>query len=215
MATKQDSSKRGLQSILIGIVIAAAMFGGFYLLSYIPTNKKIESTRGRLAAKKKALRTVKAQAPLLKPMTEKVKFLEQQLEVYRAKIAEKGEVISLIRTIEWEAQRLGLKVVDVRTRIELPPPPADSSKGKKKGKNAPPVQPPAYAKIIVDSHMQADYYKLEEYLGTLQDLKSFIVIESVSLATSKGTGSELDLSVKMSLYNKRGVDNSYVAVNVQ
>jgi Tfp pilus assembly protein PilO len=208
MATKKDSSRGGLQSILVGIVIAAAMFAGYYMLSYTPTNKKIESTRVKVAAKEKALLTVRTQAPLLKPMTEKVKLLEELLEVYRAKIADKGEVISLIKTIEGEAQRLGLKVINIRTRTVAPPQPADNSSG---GKDALPVTPPAYAKVVLDSNVQAGYFKLAEFLGTLQNLESFIVIESMDVAMTGETDTELALNLQMSLYSKKGVDNSYVA----
>ena len=209
MTVKKDSSGRGIKSILLGIVVAAAMLGGYYVLSYTPINKKIESTLVIVAAKEKALKTVRTQAPLLKPMTEKVKLLEQQLEVYRAKIAEKGEVISLIKTIEGEAQRLGLKVIKVNTRTVLPPPSTDESASG--GKEAPPEQPPAYAKLILNSNVQAGYYKLADFLGTLQDLESFVVIESIDVTNNGEAGPELTLNLEMSLYSKTGIDNTYVA----
>ena len=67
MATKKDGSRQSLQSVLVGIVIGAAMYGAFYMLYYTPTNKKIESTQHKIDAKNKALETVRTQAPLLKP----------------------------------------------------------------------------------------------------------------------------------------------------
>ncbi len=212
MATKQGSSKQVTQSILVGIVIAVVMSAGFYQFCYIPKNKEIESTRHEVAKKEKALVTVRTQAPLLKPMTEKVKSLEQQLLVYRAKLAKKGEVISLIDTIEGEAQRLGLKVINMYTKTVQPPAPKEnSSSGGKKGKNATPVQKPAYAKVVLDSDMQADYYKLENFLSTLQDLESYIMIDSIDVTESGKKGSGLTLSFKLSLYKEQGVGNTYVA----
>jgi Tfp pilus assembly protein PilO len=198
----------GIQ-FLIGIVIAVAMGAGFYLFCYTPTNKKIELTRRQIEAEERALQTVRTQAPLLKPMTEKVKWLEQQLVVYKAKIAGKGEVISLIKTIEEEAQRLGLKVINMHTREEVPP-----SHNIDESSSAP-VQEPAYAKIVLSSYLQADYYKLEDFLDTLQRLESFVVVESIDVdaSDSEEMGSELALNLEMSLYNKKEVDSTYVAKN--
>ncbi len=208
MATKQGSSKQVTQSVLIGLVVAVVMSAGFYQFCYVPKNKEIESARHEVAKKEKALVTVRTQAPLLKPMTEKVKSLEQQLLVYRAKLAKKGEVISLIETIEGEAQRLGLKVINMYTKTVQPPAPKENGK---KGKNATPVQKPAYAKVVLDSDMQADYYKLENFLSTLQDLESYIMIDSIDVTESGKKGSKLTLSFKLSLYKEQGVGNTYVA----
>ncbi len=208
MATNQKSSKRGAQNILIGVLIALAMCGGFYVLCYTPTNKKIESVRREVKKEEAKLATARKQAPLVKPMTEKVKKLETKLVEYRAKIAGKGEVISLIKVIEREAQKLGLTVKNIRTRKEMPLPPADGSSSG--GKNAP-AQPPAYTKIVLDSSMKADFYKLEDFLSTLQKLKTFIVIESINVATNKNEGSELNLKFKMSLYSNNGINNTFVA----
>jgi Tfp pilus assembly protein PilO len=206
MATKKNSSRQGgMQSILVGICIAAVMLAGFYLFGYTPANKKIESARLQLEAKERALQTVRTQAPLLKPMSEKVKWLEQQLETCRTKIASKGEVASLIRSIEGEAQRIGLKIINMYTKTEMPV--VNSSEDQ----DDMPVQQPAYAKVTLDSMMQADYYKLEGFLGTLQNLESFIVIESIDVATIEEAGSELAIGLKMSLYSKKGVDNNFVA----
>ncbi len=167
MATKKESLKQSKQSILMGMVIATAMSAGFYVYWYTPANKEVEFMRSKVESEERALQTVRTQAPLLKPMTEKVKWLEQQLEVFRAKIAAKGEVVSLIKTIEEEAQRLGLKVKNMHTKTEAPPPPP-TDKSSSAAKDATPVQP-AYAKIILDTHMHADYYKLEDFLATLQN----------------------------------------------
>ncbi len=212
MATKQDSSSWGMQSILVGIIIAIAMSAGYYQFCYTPTNKKIELTRHLVEAEERALKTVRTQAPLLKPMTEKVKRLEEQLVEYRAKVAGKGEVISLIKTVEEEAQRLGLKVINMHTREEVPPAPATDNSASQDN-NAAPVPEPAYTKVVFGSYMQADYYKLEEFLDTLQSLKSFIVIESIGVDVSEEMGSELTLNLELSLYNKKGGDNTYVAKN--
>ncbi len=218
MATKQVNSRRGVQSVLIGVVIALAMSAGYYVFYYTKTNEKIESVRRKVKAEEKTLATVRKQAPLLKPMTEKVKNLELKLVEYRAKIAGKGEVISLIKVIEREAQRLGLKINNIRTRTEHPQPHADVSaskrkgkgKGKGKGKKAPQVQQPAYTKIVLDSNMQADYYKLAEFLSTLQDLETFVVVESIDVAKSNNVDPELNLKFKMSLYSNKNVKNTLV-----
>ncbi len=208
MAIKQDNSRKGIQNILLGIVIALAMFAGFYVFYYTPTNKKIESTSREVAEEEKSLVTVRRQAPLLKPMTEKVKLLEQQLELYRAKLAKTAEVISLIKTIDGEAQRLGLKVMNMQTLTEIPSPiTIGSGTG---DEDASPVEP-AYAKIVLDSDMQADYYKLENFLNTLQNLESFVMIDSMDVVAKGDTGSELTLSFKMSMYSVKGDDNTYVA----
>ncbi len=207
MATKQDSSGWSMQSILIGVVMAAAMSGGFYVFYYTPTNKKIESVRREVQKEEKALKTARTQAPLLKPMTRKVKLLEQQLVEYRAKIAKKGEVISLIKTIEGEAQRLGLRVVNMYTKKVNPSP----RSGGKAGRKVSSAQQPAYAKVVLDTHMHADYHELEDFLATIQNLESFIVIERIDINTNeKAIAPEISLTLKISLYSENGTGKTYV-----
>ncbi len=206
MANKQNSSRKSTQSILLGIVISVVMLAGFYVLYYTPTNKKIESILSDAAEEERSLQTVRTQAPLLKSITANVKSLEQQIGLYRAKLAKTGEVISLIKAIEGEAQKLGLKVMSMHTVTEVPTPSVSGDE------DDPPVQAD-YAKVTLDSDMQADYYKLEGFLDTLHKLDSFVMIDSMDVEAEEDEeiGSELNLSFEMSLYSVRGDGSTYVA----
>ncbi len=208
MASKQDNSRQKIISISIGVGVAIALFAGYYMLSHTPTEKKIENIRREIKAKDKKLKTARAQAPLLKPLKEKVEWLESQLEVLRAKVATKGEVISLIRTIEEEAIRQEIKVIDVSTTTKEPSPPSqtngkDSKSKNKKRKKKPQASKPAYSKLVLDANMQGDYYKLERFLKTLQNMESLVIIEEIGINKSKKIDPLLALNLKMSLYSKK------------
>lgn len=203
MDLKLDFSALDKRSrILLGIVGAIVVAGGFYLLYYDPSQKKMASLRNEIAEKDKTIKIAIMKAPLAKKLQKEIVILEKRLNTLRVKVAVSGKIIPLLKTIEDEAQRLELKVLNMSTSVHEPPPPPPP----KEGEQAPKAQPPGYTRVTLNIDIQGDYSKLEGFIKTLQNLKTFIVIEKLDIVSDEKLYPTLTSNVVMNVFTKKEVD---------
>lgn len=201
MASKLDKK----QSIMLGIISAMAIVAGFYMLYYDPSNKKIIKMRSEIEIKNKELEDARMQAALFKPLKKQVAKLEGQLGNLKSRLVTKAEVISLIKTVEEEAQRLNLKVIRMSTAVLDSPPLLTEG-------DAPTIPPvAAYSKIVLYIALQGKYNKLEGFQETLQNLETFLVIDELNMTGNVEEYPELSASIELNLYREKGVDNNVAA----
>ena len=167
------------QSIMMGTIVAIALLTGFYMLYYDPSQKQMVQIRKDIEVKDKEIRNAEIQVAAFKPLKEQVAKMEEQLVSLRTKTAKSGEIIPLIKTIEDEAKRLNLKVVNMSSIVQEPPP--QQPTGKEAGES-PEVKRPTFTKTILHISLQGKYDKLEEFMETIQHLETFIVVEKLDLS---------------------------------
>ncbi len=198
------------QSIMIGIIVAIALSAGFYMLYYDPSQKKMVEIRKNIEAKENEIRNAKIQVAAFKPLKEQVAKLEEQLDSLRAKTATSGEIISLIKTIEDEAKRLDLKVVNMFSTVHEPPPPTEKSGTEKEAEESPEVQTPAFTKTILNISLRGKYDELEDFMETIQHLETFLVVEGLDISSAEKIYPRLASNIEINLYNRKGVDNNEI-----
>ncbi len=192
---------------MVGIIMAAALLAGFYMLYYEPSQKKIVEIRKNINTKENEIRNAKIQVASFELLKSKVAKLEEQLGELRTKIATSGEIISLIKTIEDEALRLDLKVIKMYSSVhEPPPPPVESGKGKK-AVEKPENRGPAFTKTVLNISLRGKYDKLEAFMDTIQHLETFLIVDGLDISSAEKTYPKLTSNVKINLYNEKGVDN--------
>ncbi len=195
---------------MLGIAAAIALFAGFYMLYYDPSQKKSVEMYREIEAKDKELRTARMHGGLFEPLKIQVEEMEAQLNEFKAKIATKAEVILLIKTVEDEALRMNMKVKNMNAKVVEPPPPPPL----KEGEEAPPPDPMAgYNKIVLDVSLQGKYKQLEELLKTLRDLKTYIIIEKLDISGGKMIYPMLTSKIEINLFSKKLVANNAIANN--
>ena len=201
MISKIDKKQR----ILIGLIGAIALSVGFYMLYFDPSQKKIVQIRKDIEAKEIEIRNAKIEVAAFEPLKEQVAKMEEQLVSLRLKTAKSGEIISLVKTIEDEAKRLNLKVINMSSIVQKPPPPQKSGKGKD-AEESPEVQTPAFTKTILDISLQGKYDKLEDFMETIQHLETFVVVEGLDLNGAEKTYPRLTSNMQINLYSQKGVE---------
>ena len=206
MSSKQDKK----QHIMIGIIGAIALLVGFYMLYYDPSQKKIAEIRKNIEVKDNEIRNAKIQVAAFKPLKEQVAKMEEQLVSLRTKTAKSGEIIPLIKTIEDEAKRLNLKVVNMSSIVKEPPP--QSTGEGKEAEESPEVRRPTFTKTILDISLQGKYDKLEDFMETIQHLETFVVVERLDLSGAEMIYPRLTSNMKINLYSQKekGVDNNAI-----
>lgn len=206
MITKLDKKQR----IMMGIIGAIALSAGFYMLYYEPTQKKIIEIRKDIEAKDSEIRNAKIQVAIFKPLKEQVAKLEEQLDSLKAKLATSGEIISLVKTIEDEAKRLDLKVINMYSTVHEPPPAEISGTGKEAEKPSE-VQAPAFTRTVLDLSLRGKYDKLEAFMETIQHLETFLVVERLDISGGEKKYPRLTSNMKINMYSKKGdVNNAIV-----
>jgi Tfp pilus assembly protein PilO len=196
------------QSIMLGIVAAIALFAGFYMLYYVPSQKKSVEMYQEIEAKEKKLRTARMHGGLFEPLKKQVAEMEAQLNEFKAKIATKAEVILLIKTVEDEALRMNMKVKNMHAKVEAPPPPPPQVEGEE----APPPDPMSgYNKVVLDVSLQGKYKQLEELLKALQDLETYVTIEKLDISGGKMIYPMLTSEIEINLYSKKLVASNAIA----
>ena len=203
MISKLDKKQR----IMIGIIGAIALSVGFYMLYYDPSQKKMVEINKDIEAKKNEIRNAKIQVAAFEPLKEQVAKLEEQLDNLRLKIATSGEIISLVKTIEDEAKRLDLKVVNMFSTVHEPPPPTEKSGTEKEAEESPEVQTPAFTKTILDLRLRGKYDKLEDFMETIQHLETFLVVDGLDISGAEKIYPRLTSSMAINLYSQKGVEN--------
>ncbi len=206
MISKIDKKQR----IMIGIFGAIALSAGFYLLYYDPAQKTMVEIRKDIEAKENEIRNAKVQVAAFEPLKKQVAELEEQLADLRVKIATSGEIISLVRTIEDEAKRLDLKVVRMFSTVHEPPPPTEEiGIGNEAGKS-PEVQTPAFTRTVLDLSLRGKYDKLEGFMGTIQHLETFLVVEGLDVSGAKEIYPRLSSNMQINMYSEKGEDNNAI-----
>lgn len=206
MASKLEISKLDKkQSIMLGIIGTMVIVVGFYMLYYDPSQKKITEMRNAVEAKDKEIKNARMQVALFKPLKKQVAKLEEQLDKLKSKLVTRAGIISLIKTVEEEAQRLNLKVINMSTTVqEAPPPPTEGDAPE----NAPVT---TYSKIVLYITLKGKYNKLEGFQEILQNLKTFLVVEELNMSSDVGIYPDLTASIELNLYREKGVDNNVAA----
>jgi Tfp pilus assembly protein PilO len=206
MISKKDKKQR----IMIGIIVAIALSVGFYMLYYDPSQKKMVEIRKDIEAKETEIRNAKIQVAIFKPLKEQVAKLKEQLDSLKAKTATSGEIISLIKTIEEEAKRLDLKVVNMYSTVHEPPPPTEKSGTEKEAEESPEIQTPAFTKTILELRLRGKYDKLEEFMETIQHLETFLVVEGLDISGAEKIYPRLTSNMEINLYSQKGVGNNAI-----
>jgi Tfp pilus assembly protein PilO len=206
MTSKLDKKQR----IMMGIIGAIALLAGFYVLYYEPSQKKIVEIRNSIEAKNNEIRNAKTHAAVFKPLKEQVAMLEGQLAHLKAKLATSGEIISLVKTIEDEAKRLDLKVINMYSTVHEPPPPAEKTETEEaEGSQKDPAF--TFTKTVLDISLQGNYNKLEAFMDTIQHLETFLVVEELDISSGEKRYPRLTSNLKINLYNEKGADNNAIA----
>ncbi len=210
MSSKLDKK----QSIMIGIIGAIALLVGFYMLYYDPSQKEIAEIRKNIEAKENEIKNAQIQVAAFKPLKEQVEKMEKRLVSLRAKTAKSGEIIPLIKTIEDEAKRLDLKVINMTSIVQEPPPQStgEGGGGKEAGES-PETKTLAFTKTILGISLQGKYHKLEDFMETIQHLETFVVVEGLELSGAEKTYPRLTSNMEINLYSQKGVDNNAIVQN--
>ncbi len=208
MASKLDISKLNKKErIMLGLVVAIALLAGFYMLYYAPSEKKTVEIRKEIEVKEKALQTARMHAGLFNPLKKKVEEMEARLKLLKVRIAAKEDAIALIKTIEDEAQRLKMKVINMYANVQEPPPP-QTEEEKKPGEVVTPL--PGYTKVVLDISLRGKYKQLEELLETIQNRNTFITIETLDISSDETIYPGLASNVKIGLFVEKGAVNDAI-----
>jgi len=193
---------------MVGIIGALALLAAFYQLYFDPSQKKLSDINRIIADHNKKISTAQKHAAMTKKMEKEVAAIEKQLGTIRTKIAARGEIIPIIKTIEKEALRLDLKVLKMSTRVvEPPPPPApDASKDADVAANTTlPGQVPGYNKVSFDINLQGKYDKLEKFISVLQDLATFLIIDTLEISSDEKQYPRAVSNIMVNVYSKKEV----------
>ena len=193
---------------MVGIIGALALSAAFYQLYFDPSQKKLSDINRIIADHNKKISTARKHAAMTEKMEEEVAAIENQLSTIRTKIAARGEIIPIIKTIEKEALRLDLKVLKMSTRvIEPPPPPAPDAEGDAEvaANTALPGQVPGYNKVSFDINLQGKYDKLEKFISVLQDLATFLIIDTLEISSDEKQYPRAVSNIMVNVYSKKEV----------
>lgn len=194
--------------LMVGIIGALALLAAFYQLYFEPAQKKLSEINRIIADHNKKISTAQKHAAMTKKMEEEVAAIEKQLSTIRTKIAARGEIIPIIKTMEKEAQRLDLKVLNMSTKVVEPPPPpvSDEKKDAKvEASTALPGQVPGYTKVSFNISLQGKYEKMENFITVLQDLATFLIIERLEINSEEKLHPQLVSNLVINVYSKKEV----------
>ncbi len=194
--------------LMVGIIGALALSAAFYQLYFDPSQKRLADINRTIADHNKKISTARKHAAMTEKMEEEVAAIENQLSTIRTKIAARGEIIPIIKTIEKEALRLDLKVLKMSTRvIEPPPPPAPDAEGDAEvaANTALPGQVPGYNKVSFDINLQGKYDKLEKFISVLQDLATFLIIDTLEISSDEKQYPRAVSNIMVNVYSKKEV----------
>ncbi len=193
--------------LMIGIIGSIALSAGFYQLCFDPSQKKISNIHRETEEFNKKISTAIKHSSMIKKMEEEVTAIEKQLGTIRTKIAASGEIIPIIKTIEKEAQRLDLKVLNMSTQVIVPPPPPtpDKNKDANAANTALPGQVPDYIKVSFDINLQGKYDKLEKFISVLQDLATFLIIDTLEISSDEKLYPQVVSNLMINVYSKKDV----------
>jgi Tfp pilus assembly protein PilO len=191
--------------LMIGIIGSLALSAAFYQFCFDPSKKKIVDIHREIEDHDKKISTARKHSSMIKKMEEEVTAIEKQLGTIRTKIAASGEIIPIIKTMEKEAQRLDLKVLNMSTKVIVPPTPPPAPDEKKDAKAVLPGQVPGYIKVSFNISLLGKYDKLESYVSVLQDLATFLIIERLEIESNEETYPRLVSNLVINVYSKKDV----------
>ncbi len=194
--------------LMIGIIGSLALSVAFYQFCFDPLQKKISDIHRETEGYNKKISDAIKHSSMIKKMEEEVSAIEKQLSTIRTKIAASGEIIPIINTIENEALRLDLKVLNMSTRVIAPPPPPapDKNKDAKAEANATlPGQATGYTKVSFNISLEGKHDKLESFVGVLQDLATFLIVERLEISSDEKSYPRLVSNLVINVYSKKDV----------
>ncbi len=202
--------------LILGIIGSIALSAGFYQFYFEPSKKKVSDIQKKIDDHNRKISTARKNSAMIKKREEEVAAIEKQLDTIRTKIASSGEIIPIINTIEKEAQRLSLKVLNMSTRVIEPPPPPPPALDKKNGSKAEaatvqPGQAAGYTKVSFNINLQGKYDKLESFISVLQDLATFLIIDTLEIRCDESQYPRVVSNILVNVYSKKEVSNIVAA----
>ncbi len=202
--------------LILGIVGSIALSAGFYQFYFVPSKMQVSDIQREIDDHNRKISTARKNSAMIKQIEEEVATIEKQLGSIRTKIASSGEIIPIINTIEKEAQRLSLKVLNMSTRVIEPPPPPAPDENKRKGSKAKvaavrPGQATGYTKVSFDINLKGKYDKLEDFITVLQDLATFLIIDTLEINCNESQYPRVESNILVNVYSKKEVGNVVAA----
>ncbi|GAX61079.1 type III secretory pathway lipoprotein [Candidatus Scalindua japonica] len=192
--------------LMLGVVGSLALSAAFYQFFLVPSKKEIVDISREIEDHKNKIGIARKHVTMTKKIEEEVAAIENQLNKIRTKIAASGEIIPIIKTIEKEALRLDLKVLKMSTRVIEPPPSPepDNDKGEETGSSTViPGQVPGYIKVSFDINLQGKYDKLEKFISVLQDLATFLIIDTLEISSDEKLYPQVVSNLMINVYSKK------------
>jgi len=201
------------QCLMLGIIGAFALSAVFYQFYFDPSNKEVSAIYRKIEDHNNKINTARRHSAMTKTMEEEITVIEKQLNLIRFKIAASGEIIPIIKTIEKEAQRLNLKVLNMSTKVIEPPPPApDEKKDSEVDADAIlPGQVPGYIKVSFNISLHGKYDELENFIKVLQNMATFLIIETLEIDSNEKLYPRLVSNLLINVYSKKGVGDIVVS----
>lgn len=201
------------QSLKLGIIGALALSAAFYYFYFDPSNKEVSAIYRKIESHNNKINTARRHSAMTKKMEDEITVIEKQLSTIRSKIAASGEIIPIINTIEKEAQRLNLKVLNMSTKVIEPPPPAPDEE-KKSETDADAVilgHVPGYIKVSFNISLEGKYDKLENFVKVLQNMATFLIIDTMEIDSNEKLYPKLMSNLLINVYSKKEVGDVVVS----
>ncbi len=197
------------QFFMLGITVAIAMLAAFYQFYYVPSQQVITALRQEIAAKDSEMSSTLTKVSLIHKLEKEIPELDKQIATLGLKTASSAEIIPLISTIEEEAQRLDLKVLNMVTNVQKPVRPDEQAA--KKAKGAAPEQETDYTRIFITVSLQGRYKKIEGFIRTLQNIAPFLIIDEANITSDEEIYPELRARLILKAYSKDGEELNVIA----
>jgi Tfp pilus assembly protein PilO len=190
---------------MFGIIGALGLSAASYQFYFDPSYKEVSAIYRQIEDHNNKINTARRHSAMTKKMEEEITVIEKQLNSIRSKIAVSGEIIPIIKTIEKEAQRLNLKVLNMSTKVIEPPPPAsDEEKDSKTDADAViPGHVSGYVKVSFNISLQGRYDKLENFVKVLQNMATFLIIETMEIDSNVKLYPQLVSNLLINVYSKK------------
>ena len=212
MELKVNISRLGKKKcLMLGIVGALALSAAFYQFYFDPSNKEVSDIYRRIEDHNNKINTARRYSAITKKMEEEITVIEKQLNVVRSKISASGEIIPIIKTIEEEAQRLDLKVLNMSTKVIEPPPPASDEEKDSETDAVLPGQVPGYIKVSFNISLEGKYDKLETFIKELQNMATFLIIETLEIDSNEKLYPRLVSNLLINVYSRKEVGDIIVS----
>ncbi len=193
--------------LMLGVVGALVLSAAFYQFCFDPLNKKVSAINRNIEDHNRKINTARQHSAMINKMEEDVMAVEKQLNTIRTKIAASGEIIPIIKTIENEAQRLELKVLNMSTKVIEPPAPLPDEEKNSKAETdtgaVVPGQVPGYNKVSFNISLQGRYDKMENFIKVLQDMATFLIIETLEINSNEKLYPMLVSNLLINVYSKK------------